>query len=566
MTTLRAILAKRAAAAALFLFGAPLALLLAGCAQLAPRDEPGFAPSGPLMVAAAHPLAVDAGMTVLRLGGSAVDAAVAVQAVLGLVEPQSSGIGGGAFMLYWSEQEKKLRAYDGRETAPAAARPARFLDAQGRPLDFVEAVESGRSVGVPGVLRLLELAHERHGRLRWAENLRYAIYAAEEGFPMPPRLHAALERNPHLRDDPYARRIFYDRDGRPKAVGERVVNPAYGATLNAIALQGASAFYQGAIAQDIVRAVRSHARPGDLTEEDLLGYRAKEREPLCGPYRVWRVCSMPPPSSGGVALLQILGLLERTAFAERPAHSAEAVHLFAEASRLAFADRARYLGDPDYVDVPVDELLDPGYLSRRVQLIGERALELAPAGDPESSGTTHFTILDGEGNIVSMTSTVEAAFGSRILVRGFFLNNELTDFDFRPGGPNAVAGGKRPRSSMAPAIVFGADGEVRLALGSPGGPRIIGYVASTLVGVLDWKLPLPEAIAAPNFGNRNGPTELEAGTSYERLAPALRARGHEVAIHAMTSGLHGIERFAYGWRGGADPRRDGTVGAREPAF
>src|SRR5690606_20163126 len=220
-------------------------------------------------------------------------------------------------------------------------------------------------------------------------------------FPMPPRLHAALERNPHLRDDPYARRIFYDRDGRPKAVGERVVNPAYGATLNAIALQGASAFYQGAIAQDIVRAVRSHARPGDLTEEDLLGYRAKEREPLCGPYRVWRVCSMPPPSSGGVALLQILGLLERTAFAERPAHSAEAVHLFAEASRLAFADRARYLGDPDYVDVPVDELLDPGYLSRRVQLIGERALELAPAGDPESSGTTHFTILDGEGNIVS---------------------------------------------------------------------------------------------------------------------------------------------------------------------
>src|SRR5690606_18895894 len=334
VTTLRAILAKRAAAAALFLFGAPLALLLAGCAQLAPRDEPGFAPSGPLMVAAAHPLTVDTGMTVLRLGGSAVDAAVAVQAVLGLVEPQSSGIGGGAFMLYWSEQEKKLRAYDGRETAPAAARPARFLDAQGRPLDFVEAVESGRSVGVPGVLRLLELAHERHGRLRWAENLRYAIYAAEEGFPMPPRLHAALERNPHLRDDPYARRIFYDRDGRPKAVGERVVNPAYGATLNAIALQGASAFYQGAIAQDIVRAVRSHARPGDLTEEDLLGYRAKEREPLCGPYRVWRVCSMPPPSSGGVALLQILGLLERTAFAERPAHSAEAVHLFAEASRL----------------------------------------------------------------------------------------------------------------------------------------------------------------------------------------------------------------------------------------
>jgi len=545
---------KRAAAAALLLF-------CAGCASLV--DKPGEKPAaGKPMVAAAHPLAVDAGMAVLRLGGSAVDAAVAVQAVLGLVEPQSSGIGGGAFMLHWSERDKKLRSYDGRETAPAAATSGRFLDRNQEPVPFMEAVVGGRSVGVPGVLRMLEHAHARHGRLRWAENLRYAIFAAEEGFPMPPRLHAALERERFLQEDPYARRTYFGTDGKPKPVGARIVNRAYGATLNAIAFGGADAFYRGPIATEIVRAVRSHASPGDLSEDDLAGYRPVEREPLCGPYRVWRVCSMGPPSSGGLAVLQILGLLERTAFDRASPQSEAALHVYVEASRLAYADRARYVGDPDFVSVPTDALLDGGYLGRRVKLIGERALGLAPAGDPEAPGTTHFTIVDAEGDVVSMTSTVEAAFGSRIMVRGFLLNNQLTDFDFRPGGKNEVAPRKRPRSSMAPTIVFSSEGEVRLAVGSPGGPLIIGYVAKALVGVLDWGLGVQEAIALPNAVNRNGPTELEAGTRYESLAPALRGRGHEVVLREMTSGLHGIERVDRRWRGGADPRRDGTVGAQ----
>ena len=500
------------------------------------------------MVAAANPLAADAGAAVLMRGGSALDAAIAVQAVLGLVEPESSGIGGGAFLLYWSESEKKLRTYDGRETAPAAATPDRFLK-DGKPMAFMEAAVGGRSVGVPGVLRMLEIAHQRHGRLPWNELFDAAIRTADAGFTPTPKLKAALEAETRLREDPAARRTYYS--------GERIVNREYADTLRLIARAGADAFYTGDVAKDIALAVRTHAKPGDLTEEDLRAYRPIERAPVCGPYRKLRLCSMGPPSSGGIALLQILGLLERTRFARAPPQSAEALHYFAEAGKLAYADRARYLGDPGFVKVPVQQLLNPGYLQTRAKLITERAMPLAPPGDTES-GTSHFSIVDARGDIVSMTTTIEAAFGSRIMVRGFLLNNQLTDFDFAPGGANAVAAGKRPRSSMAPTIVFQGQQPV-LALGSPGGSMIINYVAKALVGVLDWRLDVQAAIDLPNFGSRNGPTLLELGSRYGALAPELQRRGHQVETLVLTSGLHGIERVPGGWRGGADPRRDGSV-------
>jgi gamma-glutamyltranspeptidase/glutathione hydrolase len=501
------------------------------------------------MVAAAHPLAADAGAALLKRGGSAVDAAIAVQMVLGLVEPESSGIGGGAFMLHWSAAEKKLRTYDGRETAPAAARPDRFMQ-DGKPMAFLDAAVGGRSVGVPGVLRMLELAHRRHGRLPWHELFVPAIRIADEGFEASPKLREALERERFLHDDPAARKLYYS--------GARIVNREYAETLRSVARGGASVFYEGDIAKDMVLAVRTHAKPGDLTEDDVRGYRAVEREAVCGPYRRWRVCSMGPPSSGGVAVLQILGLLERTSFARAPPQSPAALHLFAEAGKLAYADRARYLGDSDLVAVPVKALLNPSYLDKRVKLIGERAMPLAPPGDTEA-GTSHFSIVDARGDVVSMTTTIESAFGSRIVVRGFLLNNQLTDFDFAPGGPNAVAPGKRPRSSMAPTLVFEQDNRIRLAVGSPGGSMIINYVAKALVGALDWNLDIQAAIDSPNFGSRNGPTLIEQGKAGEKITQPLQDRGHDVHIIPLTSGLHGIERMSGGWRGGADPRREGAV-------
>jgi gamma-glutamyltranspeptidase/glutathione hydrolase len=514
------------------------------------------------IVAAAHPLAVEAGYAVLKRGGSAVDAAIAVQMMLGLAEPSASGIGGGAFMLYWSGKDRTLQTYDGRETAPAAARPNRFLKENLSAMELSEAAFNGKSVGVPGALRMLELAHKQHGKLAWAELLQPAIRAAEEGFPLSPRQHAFLERDAFLRDDPQARALFYDADGKAKPVGARIVNPQYAATLRALSVEGVDAFYRGPIAADIVRAVRSHAKPGDMTEADLAGYKALERDPLCGPYRVWVICSMAPPSAGGVALLQIFGLLERKGFARAAPQSERALHLFVEATRLAYADRARYLGDGDFVFVPLKDLLSPGYLDERARLITERALQIAPPAGFES-GTSHIVVADAEGNVVSMTTTIESIFGSRIMVRGFLLNNELTDFDFVPGGPNEVRGGKRPRSSMAPTIVFGADGGVRLAAGSAGGSAIINYVAKTLAATLDWNMDIQAAVAAPNLGNRSGPTEMERGSAYEAMAGALRARGHDVRFIDMTSGSQGVERVvspsAAGWRGGADPRREGVV-------
>ena len=528
-------------------------------ALLAPRQ----------MVVAANPFASDAGLEILRAGGNAVDAAVAVQMVLGLVEPQSSGIGGGAFLLHWSHAERRVRSYDGRETAPAAARPDRFLDQAGKPIERQAAIESGRSVGVPGAVRMLELAHRRHGRLPWRRLFDPAIRLAESGFPMSPRLNRLLEKESGLRNHPAARALYYDGD-RAKAVGTRIVNREYAATLRAIARSGANALHAGPIAQDLVRAAAS-----DLTLEDLATYRPLEREPLCGVYRAFRICSMRPPSAGGIAVLQILGVLERTPFARAAPNSADAVHYFAEAGRLAYADRARYVADPAFVPQPVAQLLSAAYLDERARLVGERSMGRARPGTPvatlrlregeetELTGTSHFSIVDRRGDAVAMTSTIEDAFGSRILVRGFLLNNELTDFSFAPESDgvaiaNRVEAGKRPRSSMAPVLVFDSGGRLQMVAGSPGGQSIINYVAKALVATLDWKLDVQAAASLPNFGSRNGPTELESGTLYEQLAPQLRERGHEVVAIEFTSGLHLIERVTGGWRGGADPRREGV--------
>jgi len=533
------------------------------------------------MVAAAHPLAVDAGAEILKRGGSAVDAAVAMQLVLGLVEPQSSGLGGGAFLLYYGAADRRVRAYDGRETAPAAATADRFMVMFGRPMGFFEAVLSGRSVGVPGALAVLELAHRQHGRLAWSALAQPAIELAERGFPLSLRLHELLAGDRFLRRDPFAARYLYELEGKVKPIGAILRNPEYAAVLKEIAANGAQAFYHGAVAADIARAVQNHpVQPGDLTVADLERYRAKEREPVCGRFRSYRVCGMPPPSAGGIAVLQILGILERLPKTDYTRDPLAAVHRFAEAGRLAYADRDRYVGDPDFVDVPVAGLLAPDYLAQRAALVqGDRSMRRASAGYPrgaeaaalregltlELPATTHLSIVDADGNAVSMTSSIEFAFGNHRFVRGFLLNNELTDFAFRaeetetPLVANRVQGGKRPRSSMAPTIVL--DGEARpvLLVGSPGGHAIINYVARVIVAALDWDLSLQAALDAPHFGSRNGPTELEQGTPAERLAARLRAMGHDVRVTEMTSGVHAIQRVGEQWAGAADPRREGVA-------
>ena len=531
------------------------------------------------MVVAAHPLAAQAGYDVLRRGGSAVDAAIAAELVLNLVEPQSSGIGGGGFLLHYAARDGRLEAYDGRETAPAAARPGRFLGANGRPLDWPDAVISGKSVGVPGLLAMLELAHRRHGKLRWAELFGPAIRLARDGFPISPRLHALVASDRFLAQDEKARRYFYTADGSAKPVGALLKNPELAAVLKRVASEGAAAFYLGEVARDISAAVRGRKRsPGDLAESDLAAYAAKEREPLCGRYRAWKVCGVPPPSSGGFAVLQILGILSHFDLRALKPDSIEAVHLFAEAGRLAYADRNLYIADPAFVPAPLSGLLNPRYLDSRAKLIDpKRSMGKARAGDPahaaatlgeseplELPSTTHISVVDSEGDAVALTASIEAAFGNRQMVRGFLLNNELTDFSWEPeenGKPvaNRVEGGKRPRSSMAPTMVFDEKGKLVMVIGSPGGHSIINYVAETIVNVLDFRMDIQSAIAAPRMGSRNGPTELERGTALEHLAPELERMGHSIRIRAEASGLHGIMRTKDGWAGGADPRREGAA-------
>lgn len=537
------------------------------------------------MAVAANPHAARAGAEVLARGGGAVDAAIAMQMVLNLVEPQSSGIGGGGFMLHFDAETGALTSHDGRETAPARAGPGLFLRPDGSAPGYFEALVGGRSVGAPGLPRMLERAHAEHGRLPWRDLFAPAIALAEEGFAISPRLHALAGRVPTLEAFPETATYFLNPDGTARAAGAMLRNPAFADTLRLVAAGGAGAFYRGPIARDIAAAVAGAARnPGLLSTADLAAYEARERPPVCLVYRGHRVCGMGPPSSGGVTALQILGLL-----ADRempPAGSVEAVHLVAEAMRLAYADRDRYIADPDFVAVPVNGLLDPAYLAHRAEAIdlsrgGVERQPGAPAGgdraawrsgeSAEAPSTTHLSVVDGAGNAVALTSSIEFAFGSALMVRGFLLNNQLTDFAFVPerdGAPvaNRAAPGKRPRSSMAPTVVFDANDRLALVLGSPGGSRIICYVATALIGVLDWGLDPQAAAAAPHWCNRNGATELEAGTPLAALAPALEALGHETKVRDMNSGLHliAVSHAPDGrrLRGGVDPRREGAAFGR----
>jgi gamma-glutamyltranspeptidase/glutathione hydrolase len=540
---------------------AATAVLLAVCRAQASLAAP------QTMVAAAHPLAVEAGLEMLRRGGSAVDAAIAVQVMLGVVEPQASGIGGGGFLLHYDGTTEAIAVYDGREAAPAGAKPTMLLDRDSKPLGYREAVASGISVGVPGVLAMLELAHKEHGKLAWSDLFQPAIAAARDGFAVAPRLANWLARMPWLREEPGIRAIYFNADGSPKKAGDRIANPELAETMRLIADRGASVFYQGALAAEMVDRVRSHVRPGTLSVTDLADYRPIKREPVCGPYRLWVVCGMPPPSSGGIATLQVLALLEPFEIWRDPPNDLRSVHLIAEASRLAFADRDRYVADPAFVNVPTAGLMSPAYLAERRKLMSpDRSMGKVGPGVPPGyveRGTSHMSIVDRRGNAVAFTTTIEAPFGAQIMVRGFLLNNELTDFAPEPEAngkqvANRVEPGKRPRSSMSPTLVLDRDRRLVLAVGSAGGSRIIGDALHTVIGVLDWDLPIAAAIAQPRVNNRNGPTELEQGTPLAGQADGLRALGHQVQVRVHEGGLAGIRRVGDGWEGGADPRRDGV--------
>jgi gamma-glutamyltranspeptidase / glutathione hydrolase len=611
------------------------ASLLAGCAT----NQPQFAYTAPILpeaasgftakpgwatkkfaVAAANPLATDAGYQILKAGGSAVDAAVAVQMVLGLVEPQSSGIGGGAFLLHHDGKAGgKMEAFDGRETAPAAATESLFMGKDGKPMAFTDAVVGGRSVGVPGTVRMLEMAHKQHGKLPWAMLFQPAIALAEGGFKVSPRLNTLVIGEKNLKNDPVAAAYFYDAAGAAWPVGHLLKNPAYAAVMRGIAKDGSKALLEGAVAQAIVDKVRKHpTNAGSLSLQDMANYTPKKRDPLCFDYAVkpetYQICGMPPPSSGAIAIGQILGILNNTNAPQLPLNAAkvptaeeflspEWLHLYLEASRLAFADRAQYVADPEFVTPPAGSwtsLLDPAYLTQRSKLIGDMSMKTAVAGVPIASGaiktsenqkyapmpdqieygTSHISIIDAAGNALAMTTTIEGAFGSMQMVSpnpalagGFLLNNELTDFSFAPtdaaGKPiaNRVQPGKRPRSSMSPTLVIDkTTGKVIMSAGSPGGALIIHFTAKTLIGTLNWDMNAQQAINLPNFGSLNGPSILEAKRFPPAVVEVLKAKGHEIREIEMTSGLQAIERTTSsgaatydGFFGGADPRREGVV-------
>ncbi len=531
------------------------------------------------MVAAANPLAVEAGARVLREGGTAADAMVAVQAVLGLVEPQSSGLGGGAFLVWYDAGTGEITTLDGRETAPAAATPTLFLDEAGEPLEFFDAVVGGLSVGTPGTPMLMQEAHERWGAKEWPTLLQDAIDLAEGGFTVSPRLAQLVAEEPEdrLPAQGAAAAYFYP-GGEPVAAGDTLVNADYADTLRAIAEGGAEAFYEGEIAEAVVETVRGAASPGLLAVEDLAAYDVVERPPVCVGYRGAEVCGMGPPSSGALTVGQILGMLEPYDLAAMGPNSAEAWRLIGDASRLAFADRGRYMADSDYVPVPVEGLVDPAYLASRAELLsGDDALPEVSPGEPEWDhamllgddaslelpSTSQISIVDGMGNALSMTTTIENGFGSRLFVRGFLLNNELTDFSFEThedGDPiaNRVEPGKRPRSSMAPTIVT-RDGEPVMVVGSPGGSRIIGYVAQAIVAHLDWGMDVQQAVAMPHLVNRFGTYDIEEDSAAADLEAPLRELGFETELRGLESGLHAIALGEDGLSGGADPRREGIA-------
>lgn len=531
------------------------------------------------MVAAANPHAVDAGYEVLRRGGSAVDAAVAVQAMLGLVEPQSSGPGGGAFILYWDNEESKLYSIDARETAPMDATESLFLDEEGNAPKWIDAVVGGRSVGTPGVIRGLELAHKRWGKADWSSLFSQTIELSKEGFEVSPRLAKLVEMeiNPGVKKMPAASNYFFP-NGEPLAAGSTLKNLDYANSLSLIAEQGADALYQGELAEKIVNAVQnSPIEPGVLSLKDLSQYKAKLREPVCSVYRQYQVCGMGPPSSGGITTLQTLGVLENFELGELEPNSEQFVHLFTQASRMAYADRNQWIADPDFVEMPVEAMLDKTYLSSRADKITENDMGKAKPGVQLQPGyeqdiayelpnTSHVSIVDAEGNVLSMTTSIEMGFGSTVMAGGFLLNNQLTDFSLAPGDgkekyANRVEAGKRPRSSMDPIIVLDEKGEQVLhALGSPGGSRIINYVSQTLVGMLDWNLNVQEAINLGHVTNRNDYTSLEKGRDISELKAVLEKRGHDVKVIDLNSGLHGVSIDSEGTLiGGADPRREGVA-------
>ncbi|MZR29345.1 gamma-glutamyltransferase [Sneathiella litorea] len=531
------------------------------------------------MITAANPLAAAAGQDMLARGGSAVDAAIATQMVLTLVEPQSSGIGGGAFMLFFDRETKRLETYDGRETAPAAVQETHFLKADGTKKKFYDAVVGGGSVGVPGVVAMMAKAHQDHGILQWKDLFEPAIKLAEEGFLISPRLHYLVDRDKYLNTKAAAAAYFYNMDGTAKPAGERLKNPSLAATLKQIANGGPDVFYRGDIAKSIVDAVRSdNGNPGLLTLNDLANYEAVKREPVCALYRSHQICGMGPPTSGGITLLQALRILENWNMPTITPGSSAAIDLIAQASALAFADRGKYLADGDFVDVPIESLLGESYTANRAKLVkpGESPLPFKAGVPLEKQGslgldnaielpsTSHFSILDSFGNAVSMTTSVENVFGSRLMTGGFILNNQLTDFSFSPtteDGPiaNRIEPNKRPRSSMSPTMVFDKDGNLHMVIGSPGGSRIIGYVLKTIIASLDWNMDMQSAIDMPHFINRNGTLDLEAETSLVALKPAMEAMGYEVKVRSLNSGLHGIQITDDGLEGGADPRREGVV-------
>lgn len=529
------------------------------------------------MVAAANPWAVQAGADVLAMGGSAADALVAVQAMLGLVEPQSSGLGGGAFLVYYDAASSTLTTLDGRETAPLAATPRLFQDGEGEPLAFFDAVVGGLSVGTPGTPALMEDAHVRWGKLPWAELLTPAIERAEMGFEVSPRLAGLIEADAERLGRFATTSEYFMPGGTPLAEGDLLKNPAYGTTLRAMAEGGSRAFYTGEIAADIVATIQNaEGNPGVLSPLDLSIYKVKERAPVCVSYRAHDVCGMGPPSSGALTVGQILGVLDSYDLSAGPL-DLNVRRLIGDASRLAFADRGRYMADSDFVPVPAQGLLDGAYIAERAALLaGDDALPEVAPGNPEFDhalnwaddqsielpSTSHFVIVDGEGNVASMTTTIENGFGSRLMVRGFLLNNELTDFSFRShvdGVPiaNRVEPGKRPRSSMAPTIVM-KNGAPVLAIGSPGGSRIIGYVAQSVIAYLDWGLDVQQAVSVPHAVNRFGKYDVEEGTSAEDLTEGLTGLGFEVGSRALTSGIHAIS-IGETLKGGADPRREGIA-------
>ena len=544
-------------------------------------------------VAAANPLAADAGYQMLKAGGSAIDAAIAVQMVLALVEPQSSGLGGGAFLMLF-DGKQTVTAWDGRESAPAGATPDMFLRPDGRPMTVAQAIPGGLSVATPGAVAMLAAAHRQQGKLPWAKLFEPAIRLAENGFAISPRLYSLLRSEPALRRDAQASRYFLDEQGEVRPVGYVLKNPALAAVLRRIAEQGPDGFYRGPVAQDIVRRIHADVRPGPMTEADLAAYKPVQREALCA---VWleryRVCGFPPPSSGQLTMMEILKIVEAKGEPAKPLADGKPsvawLHLYAEASSLAFADRGQYIADPDFVAPPAGDwqsLLGAAYVKQRAALIGAQSMKLASPGVPSGAllsyasqaeqpehGTSHISIVDGEGRALAMTTSIESGFGDKImsdggtgLAGGFLLNNTMTDFSLAPSGAdgkpvaNRVEPGKRPRSSMSPTLVFDAhNGKLLLTIGAPGGPAIIHFVAKTLVGALDWGMNLQQAVDLPNYGSFNGPTVLESGGFPASTVTGLRALGHEVVEYDLTSGLQGIQRTPSGWFGAADPRREGVV-------